>query len=138
MLRGRAAERARRRDEAGGAVVALRMARDLARREMMRGELDDPVSAVLMFSCKLGDALVLAGQHTDADGVLQEALAMTGPHARERPRILASLANAARIDGRAGDAYTHLDNALRIAEKLHLGELVDKLEIVRQRWVAGG
>ena len=41
-----------------GAIMALRRGLELARRELFRGELDDPMRAVLIFSRKLGEALV--------------------------------------------------------------------------------
>ncbi|HZO16671.1 MAG TPA: AAA family ATPase, partial [Polyangiaceae bacterium] len=138
MLLEQTAERALSlRDDTDGAVRAFSLALDLSRREMMRGELEDPVGAVIMFSCKLGDALMLAGKHLDAEGVLTEALGLAGPQARERPRILVSLANVARAAGSPRAAYAHLDEALRLAEKSRQAELVDSLERIRQRWVAG-
>ena len=137
MLLELSAENARDRDDPDGAVRAFRLALELARREMMMGNLEDPISAVLLFSCKLGDALTLAGKYTDAGGVLGEALNLAGPQAKERPRILASLANVARGEGRAGDAYAHLEEALTVAEKARQTELVDSLEQMRSRWVAG-
>ncbi len=137
MLLEQTAARSRARDDPEGAVRALRRALELARVEMARGELDDPESAMMMFSTKLGDALVLAGKHQDAEGILTEALGMAGPQAKERPRILASLANAAHGIGHPADAYTYLDDALRLAEKTKQTQLVDKLELMRQRWFAG-
>jgi len=137
MLLELSAEKARDRDDPDGAVRAFHLALELSRREMMLGNLEDPISAVLLFSCKLGDALTLAGKYSDADGVLAEALNLAGPQAKERPRILASLANVARGEGRAGDAYAHLEEALTIAEKARQTELVDSLEQMRSRWVAG-
>jgi serine/threonine-protein kinase len=137
MLLEQTADKALTRDDPEGAVRAFRLALEVARREMMRGELDDPLGAVIMFSCKLGDALTLAGKHHDAEGVLTEALGLAGPQAKERPRLLASLANVARGTGNAGQAYAHLDEALRLAEKSKQPDLVDTLEQIRQRWVAG-
>ncbi len=43
-----------------GTVMALRRALELARRELFRGELDDPMRAVLIFSRKLGETLARA------------------------------------------------------------------------------
>jgi serine/threonine-protein kinase len=137
MLLEQVAERCNDRNDTAGAINAFRMAIELARREMVRGELDDPLSALLMFHCKLGDALLHAGKLHDAEGILREALSLAGPQDKERPRILASLASVARGGGRPGDAYAHLDEALSIAEKSHQTELVDSLEEMRQRWVAG-
>jgi serine/threonine-protein kinase len=137
MLLERVAEQARERADVTGMVTALRHALDLARREMMVGNLDDPVSAVLMFSCKLGDALVLAGKQTDAEGVLTEALNLAGPSSAERSRILASLANVARDKGRADAAYQRLDEAVKIAEKANHPNLLEMLERTRRLWIQG-
>jgi tetratricopeptide (TPR) repeat protein len=137
MLLERAAAACRDRDDSEGSVAALSMALNLARREMARGELDDPVAAVLMFSCKLGDALLIADKHNDAEGVLTEALDLAGPSSPERSRILASLAHVAQREGRADAAYQRLDEALRIAERGNNAKLLDTLEQMRQRWVAG-
>jgi tetratricopeptide (TPR) repeat protein len=137
MLLEQTADASRARDDADGAVEALRMALDLARREMARGELDDPVAAALMFSCKLGDALCLAGKHIDAEGVLTEALDLAGPASAERARLLASLANVARGIGRADLAFERLDEAVRIAERSKFDGLLDTLDRMRTRWVQG-
>jgi len=83
-----------------GSVGALRHALDLARRELHRGELDDPLSAVLVFARKLAEALIASEQWSDAQGVLREALGMTPPTSEERPRLAALLARA-RDDVRA-------------------------------------
>jgi hypothetical protein len=83
-----------------GSVGALRHALDIARREMHRGELDDPVAAVLVFARKLAEALIASEQWSDAQGVLREALGMTPPTSEHRPRLAALLARV-RDDERA-------------------------------------
>src|SRR5580700_8477120 len=83
-----------------GSVGALRHALDIARRELHRGELDDPVSAVLVFARKLAEALIASEQWSDANGVLREALGMTPPTSEHRPRLAALLARV-RDDARA-------------------------------------
>ncbi len=137
MLLERVALARRDRDDAAGAVASLHLALNLARREMARGELDDPEAAVLMFSRKLGDALVLDGKATDAEGILAEALNLAGPVSPERSRILASLANIAQRAGRPDTAYQRLDEALAIAERGNHPTLLATLEQMRSRWVAG-
>jgi protein kinase-like protein/AAA ATPase-like protein len=137
MLLEHAADQALEREDAEGAVRFLHMALDLARREMVRGELDDPVGAVLLFSGKLGDALTVAGKQHDAEGVLLEALDLAGPASPERARLLASLAATAHRIGRPDAAYQHLDEALRIAEKTGPPDLLESLERLRSRWVTG-
>ena len=134
MLLEAAAKRARSRADQHGTIKALRLGLELARREMARGELEDPLSGVLIFSCKLGEALADAGSFNDAEGVLREALDLAGPTASERPRILASLATVARDEGRAEIANAHLDEALRIAQRGRRDELVSSLERMRESW----
>jgi len=134
MLLEAVAKRAHSRADQHGAIKALRLGLDLARREMARGELEDPLGAVLIFACKLGDALADAGLLNDAEGVLREALGLAGPNASERPRILASLAAVARDDGRDDIANAHLDEALRIAQHGRRDELVTSLERMREDW----
>ena len=67
------------RGDEPAAVNALRRGLDLSRRELYRGELDDPMRAMAIFGRKLGDALSQSGNYADAEGVLREALDMTGP-----------------------------------------------------------
>ncbi len=64
MLLEQVADRSAGRGDQGGCVLALRRGLDLARREIFRGELDDPMRAVLIFSRKLGEALARAGDLT--------------------------------------------------------------------------
>ncbi|MFO0675231.1 MAG: protein kinase [Polyangiaceae bacterium] len=81
------------RGDVQGSVLSLRRCLDLARRELFRGELDDPMRAVVIFSRKLGEALGRAGAYTDAEGVLREALDMTGPSGEDRTLVMSALAN---------------------------------------------
>ena len=92
LLLEQIAERAMMRGDEPAAVTALRRGLDLSRRELSRGELDDPMRAMAIFGRKLGDALTQAGDYADAEGVLREALDMTGPTGTDRAQILASLA----------------------------------------------
>jgi serine/threonine protein kinase len=92
LLLEQIAERAMLRGDEPAAVNALRRGLDLSRRELYRGELDDPMRAMAIFGRKLGDALTQAGNFADAEGVLREALDMTGPTGTDRAQILASLA----------------------------------------------
>src|SRR6185295_2885436 len=83
------------RGDLAGNILALRRGLELARRELFRGELDDPMRAVLIFSRKLGEALALAGAYMDAEGILREALDMAGPNGQDRARVLGALAHVA-------------------------------------------
>ncbi len=90
MLLEQVADRSASRGDQQGCVLALRRGLDLARREIFRGELDDPMRAVLIFSRKLGEALARAGDLTDADGILREALDLAGPSGPDRALVLGS------------------------------------------------
>jgi serine/threonine-protein kinase len=134
MLLEQLADRSAVRGDHQGRIRALRLALELGRRELGRGELDDPLSAVLIFSCKLGDALASVGQHNDADGVLSEALHLAGPSAEERPRLLASLASVARGRGLAEKADEYLSEALQLARQAGRRELIESLAQMRATW----
>jgi tetratricopeptide (TPR) repeat protein len=115
-----------------GAIMALRRALELARRELFRGELDDPMRAVLIFSRKLGEALARGGQFNDADGVLREALDVAGPSGRDRATVLGALAQVAHGRDRRHDARDYLKEALELASRSGAHELVASLETLRR------
>jgi serine/threonine-protein kinase len=137
MLLEQVADRSNDRGDGSGAVLALRRGLDLARRELFRGELDDPVQAVLIFSRKLGEALARSGSLTDADGVLREALDLAGPNGPERARLLGALAFVARERDRSKDASIYLREALEIARHHAANDLVTSLERMRHDWTMG-
>jgi serine/threonine protein kinase/tetratricopeptide (TPR) repeat protein len=115
-----------------GAIMALRRALELARRELFRGELDDPMRAVLIFSRKLGEALARGGQFNDADGVLREALDVAGPSGRDRAAVLGALAHVAHGRDRRHDARDYLREALELASNSGAHELLASLESLRR------
>ncbi|MGD0676572.1 MAG: protein kinase [Polyangiaceae bacterium] len=115
-----------------GAIMALRRALDLARRELFRGELDDPMRAVLIFSRKLGEALAKGGQLNDADGVLREALDVAGPSGVDRAAVLTSLAHVAHARDRRHEARDYLREAFDLASRSGAHELLDSLETLRR------
>jgi serine/threonine-protein kinase len=120
------------RGDLAGSVMALRRALDLARRELFRGELDDPMHAVLIFSRKLGEALTRLGSLTDAEGVLREALDMAGPSGRDRASVLGALANVAHGRDRPQEAERYLREALDLANRSGSHDLVSSLETLRR------
>jgi serine/threonine-protein kinase len=134
MLLEQVADRAAARADQDGCVLALRRCVDLARRELFRGELDDPMRAVVIFSRKLGDALARAGNLTDADGVLREALDLAGPSGKDRALVLGSLAFVARERARASEASNYLHEALSLAKQSAASDLVMSLEKMRREW----
>ncbi|MGH7269262.1 MAG: hypothetical protein ACREJ3_02430, partial [Polyangiaceae bacterium] len=83
-----------------GSVSALRNALDLARRDLHRGDLDDPVSAILIFARKLADALLALNRRSDAAGVLREALSNAPPASEHRAPLQASLDRIGRTSDR--------------------------------------
>lgn len=134
MLLEQVADRARARGDQGGSVLALRRCLDLARRELFRGELDDPMRAVIIFSRKLGEALARAGNLSDADGLLREALDLTGPSGKDRALVLGSLAFVARERARAAEATAYLHEAIALAREIAAGDLAASLEGMRRSW----
>ncbi|MFO0670279.1 MAG: hypothetical protein U0235_11725 [Polyangiaceae bacterium] len=111
--------------------MALRRGLELARREFFRGELEDPMRAVLIFSRKLGEALAVAGAFTDADGVLREALDMAGPSGADRARVLGILARVASGRSRNHEAQAYLKEALELAERAKSQDLMSSLEALK-------
>jgi serine/threonine protein kinase len=129
-------EKALARGDAEGAVLWLKRGLELARRELVRGELDDPLQAVLIFSRKLGEALTAAGALVDADGILREALDLAGPSGRDRARVLGALASVAHGRDRSGDALRYLTEAIEQAAKSGEHDLVESLEGVLREWAS--
>jgi tetratricopeptide (TPR) repeat protein len=134
MLLEQVADRAASRGDAAGCVLALRRGLDLARREIFRGELDDPVHAVLIFSRKLGEALARAGDLTDAEGVLREALDLADPSSADRALVLGALAWVTRRRERPSEANLYLREALDVAKLAGAVELLGSLETLRRDW----
>ncbi|HZF49965.1 MAG TPA: protein kinase [Polyangiaceae bacterium] len=134
MLLEQVADRACARGDQGGSVLALRRCLDLARRELFRGELDDPMRAVIIFARKLGEALARAGDLSDADGLLREALDLTGPSGKDRALVLGSLAFVARERARAAEATVFLQEAISLARQIPAGDLAASLERMRREW----
>jgi serine/threonine-protein kinase len=91
---------------------------------------------VLIFSRKLGDALAAAGDLTDAEGVLREALDLAGPSGADRARVLGSLAFVARGRDRTIEATVYLREALELARQSDAQDLVTSLDRMRREWTA--
>jgi len=107
-------------------VLAYRRGLDLARRELLETGDVSLDSAIARFSRKLGGALEHSGDVTGAEGVLREALDLTGPVSLERARLLTGLGrvgarrerrrDAARLLGQALEIATNVNNAAIAAE----------------------
>lgn len=128
------AARAAQRDDTQTEINALRRGLDIARQELYRGQLDDPLRAIGIFSRRLGDALTKQGDFSDAEGVLLEALDSVGESAPERLDVLCLLADAAVHRSRYSDAERYLRQAVGLAETTkqlaQLGELERRLELI--------
>jgi serine/threonine protein kinase len=116
-----------------GSVSSLRHALDVARRELHRGELDDPVTAVLVFSRKLAEALADGEFWSDAEGVLREALGTAPPTSPQRAHLLGVLARVADARRQPGDARRYLEEAMRLAKQSNARSLFPMLERLHKR-----
>lgn len=132
ILLEQVATRAANRGDLGGSISSLRRGLDLARRELFRGELDDPMRAVLIFARKLGESLTAAGHFTDAEGVLREALDMAGPSGSDRARVLGALAQVSAVRDRNDEAHRYLLEALELAFASGAHELLHSLEDLKR------
>jgi serine/threonine protein kinase len=132
LLLERVSTAAGSRGDHRGAIMALRKGLDLARRELFRGELDDPMRAVLIFSRKLGESLAKGGQLNDADGVLREALDVAGPSGNDRAAVLAALAHVAHGRDRAQEAREYLREAVDLASSAGDRDVLSSLEPLRR------
>jgi serine/threonine-protein kinase len=132
LLLERVSALASARGDHDGEVTALRRGLELARRELFRGELDDPMRAVLIFSRKLGEALAKRGQLNDAEGVLREALDVAAPSGKDRAVVLGALAHVAHGRDRRQEARDYLREALELASRSGAHELVSSLETLRR------
>jgi serine/threonine-protein kinase len=132
LLLERVSALASARGDHDGEVTALRRALELARRELFRGELDDPMRAMLIFSRKLGEALAKRGQLNDAEGVLREALDVAAPSGKDRAVVLGALAHVAHGRDRRQEARDYLREALELASRSGAHELVSSLETLRR------
>lgn len=124
------------RDDVEGAVLAYRRCLEVARRELFRGELDDPMRAVVIFSRKLGEALTRSGDVTDADGVLREALDLADPTGEDRARVLFSLANLEQTRHRADNAIRYLREAIDVAHRSGSFDLAESFAQASRAWAS--
>lgn len=136
LLLEQVSDRGVARGDLPASILALRRGLELARQEIARGELDDPLRAVLIFSRKLGDALTRAGNFSDAEGVLREALDIAGPSGTDRARVLESLAHVAHGRSRTDEAVAYIDEAIEVALRSGAHELQSTLEGTRQAWAS--
>ncbi|MBN2191963.1 MAG: protein kinase [Polyangiaceae bacterium] len=134
LLLEQVAERAASRGDLTSEILALRRGLELARHELSRGELDDPLQAMLIFGRKLGAALARSGAYADAEGVLREALDIAGPSSPDRARVLGVLAEVAHGRQRSDEALTYLDQAIDAARQSGANQLESTLHSTRAAW----
>jgi serine/threonine-protein kinase len=135
LLLEQVAERAAHRGDTATEILSIRRALELARTEISRGELDDPTRAILIFSRKLGAALTRAGNLSDAEGVLREALDYAASSGPERAQLLAALGQVAHERERGTEAVNYLDQAIEAARQSGAAELVASLTETRNSWL---
>jgi serine/threonine-protein kinase len=131
LLLEQVAERAALRGDIDSEVLALRRGLEMAREEISRGELDDPLRAVVIFSRKLGGALARSGNYADAEGILRE---LTGPSGADRARVLSELAQVAHGRHRSREALGYIDQAIEVARQSGAHDLVATYSDTRQEW----
>jgi serine/threonine-protein kinase len=136
LLLEQMAERSLARGDTSGAISSLQRGLELARQEMYRGQLDDPLHAVAIFGRRLGEALTLSRNFSDAEGVLREALDVAGPSGPDRAQVLASLARLSFERERSDEAVSLLDEAIEIARRSNAYELVSSLTTTRSGWAS--
>jgi tetratricopeptide (TPR) repeat protein len=118
VLLERVGDRAAARGDDLGAALVLRRGLERARRELGRGEIDEPERAIAIFARKLGDALVRAGEAAEAEGVLREALELVPWTDIECAKQQGALARALYARGRQPDAMRAIDEAVKAARRL--------------------
>lgn len=136
LLLEQVADRACARGDSLSEVLALRRGLEVARQEISRGQLDDPLRAVLIFSRKLGASLARAGNFADAEGVLREALDIAGPSGADRAKVLGALAQVAHGRHRGAEAIDYIDQAIRAAQNSDEHELVSSLSDTKRAWAS--
>ncbi len=134
LLLEQVADRATAVGDTGAEVLALRQGLDIARREISRGEIDDPMRAVLIFSRKLGASLTRAGNFADADGILRESLDLAGPTSPDRAKILGALAHVSYGRKRYDEALARIEQAIAAAELAKADSLILTLEETKSAW----
>jgi serine/threonine-protein kinase len=136
LLLEQVAQRAQARDDQESETLALRRGLEIARQEISRGELDDPLRAVLIFGRKLGAALTRTGNYADAEGVLREALDIAGPNGPDRAQVLGALAQVAYGRRRSKEAVGYMDQAIETARRSGAHDLEITLRDTRRAWVS--
>ena len=136
LVAARHAERAprRRTGDLAGSVSALRHALDVARRELHRGELDDPVGGDARLRAQAGrGARRAASSGTTPTASCARRSATRPPTSEHRARLLGVLARVAqRAPASTREARRYLDEAMRVARQSDARELMPMLERIEK------
>ncbi len=117
LLIERVGDHALARGDDAAAAQALRRGLEFARRERGRGENDEPERASVIFTLKLGEALVRAGDTAEAEGVLREGVGVAARTDFEWPRLEGTLGRALCARGRFSEGMRAMDNAVAVARR---------------------
>ncbi len=134
LLLEQVADRATAVGDTQAEILALRRGLEIARREISRGELDDPIKAVLIFGRKLGASLTRGGDFADADGILLESLDLAGPVGPDRAKILGAMAQVSFSRRRYDEALSRLESAISAAREAGAEELALSLQETKSAW----
>ncbi len=127
-----AATQAEKRGDDLTATNLLSRGLEIARVELFRGELEDPMRALVIFGKKLGATLLRRGHLVDAKGILIEALDSAPPAETDRAEILVQLAEVAQRRGSSEEAERLLAEAQDVAERADANaELLEGLALRR-------
>jgi serine/threonine-protein kinase len=121
------------RGDDAAAAMYFRRGLELARRERSHtpSRSSDPDRAMVLFTRKLAESLVLAGDVAEAEGILREGLVDAPWDGIERARMEASLARVLFARGRAAEGQRALESALQGAQRLDSKPLESELLMLR-------
>ncbi len=131
LLLERVGDQAASRGDLSAAALAMRRGLELARRELTRGQVDEPEGAIAIFARKLGEVLVRAGEFVEADGVLREGLGVAQRGSAEWVRIEGALGRALLGRGRVAEGRHALDGAVASARRY--GQRLVAVELLSAR-----
>ena len=117
VLHERMGDDASSRGDVVTAVLGYRRGLEIARQALLDTGDDGLDRAIGTFSRKLGDALEKSGDAAGADGVVREALELSGRDTIERARMLLVLGRVALRRERPRDALRLLGEGLEIATR---------------------
>jgi serine/threonine-protein kinase len=130
LLLERIGDLALARGDDTAAAQALRRGLDFARREFALGDTDAE-TAIAIFTRKLGDALVRAGDFAEAEGAIREGLALTTHGSAEWARLQGALGRTLCARGRLTEGLRALESAVNVASRLSNHGLVSELLVTR-------